>query len=54
MHTMTIGMLSGMMAFSQASYTTSVFLTFFVWLVLVVSDEYYLRITNKVKYELTE
>ena len=54
MHTMTTGMLSGMMALSQASYTTSVFLTFFVWLVLVVSDEYYLRITNKVKYELTE
>ncbi|MDP7555674.1 MAG: hypothetical protein QGF31_05775, partial [Nitrospinota bacterium] len=54
MHTMTTGMLSGMMALSQASYTASVFLTFFVWLVLVVSDEYYLRITKKVEYELTE
>jgi membrane protein DedA with SNARE-associated domain len=54
MHTMTIGMFSGMLALSQASYTISVFLTFFVWFVLVVSDEYYLRITNKVEYELTE
>ena len=52
MHTMTIGMLSGMMAFSQTSYTMSVFLAFLVWLVLLVSDEYYMRITDKVEYEL--
>ncbi len=54
MHTMTIGMLSGMMAFSQASYTISAFLAFLVWLLLVVSDEHYLRITNKVEFELSD
>jgi membrane protein DedA with SNARE-associated domain len=51
---MMIGMLSGMVAFSTESYMISTYFALFVWVALIVSDEYYLRITDKVEYELSE
>ena len=54
MHTMVIGMLSGMVAFSTESYMISTYFALFVWVALIVSDEHYVRITDKVEYELSE
>lgn len=53
LHTMFVGMLSGMMALLPARYLISVFGAFIVWLLLVISDEYYARISDKVRFELT-